>query len=189
MHQTLVVTLALVHQLDKVLHQEVAAGAQNWLEEVVVVVMVEMGHCTIKRRDWIGDEAMQGHSNVWILHHRSIGFKMGSREIFRAIVWRTINLHWHATHHKDKHIEKERRKKRERERDREKERDLTSWQMGSWRERGFWIFYRDWDSFWAHVYAQLLWLGAVWGLKGVLYWFVQANCDEKGGTRPGGTRS
>ena len=61
--------------------------------------------------------------------------------------------------------------------------------MGSWRERGFWIFYRDWDSFWAHVYAQLLWLGAVWGLKGVLYWFVQANCDEKGGTRPGGTRS
>jgi len=51
MYQTLVVTLALVHQLDKVLHQEVAAGAQNWLEEVVVVVVVEMGHCTIKRRD------------------------------------------------------------------------------------------------------------------------------------------
>ena len=134
MHQTLVVTLALVHQLDKVLHQEVAAGAQNWLEEVVVVVMVEMGHCTIKRRDWIGDEAMQGHSNVWILHHRSIGFKMGSREIFRAIVWRTINLHWHATHHKDKHIEKERREKRERERERERLNKLTDGVMKGRRE-------------------------------------------------------
>ena len=189
MHQTLVVTLALVHQLDKVLHQEVAAGAQNWLEEVVVV-MVEMGHCTIKRRDWIGDEAMQGHSNVWILHHRSIGFKMGSREIFRAIVWRTINLHWHATHHKDKHIEKERREKRERERERERERDLTSWQMGSWKEgERFLDFLQGLRQLLSSCICSATLAWSCMGIEGVLYWFVQANCDEKGGTRPGGTRS
>ena len=93
-------------------------------------------------------------------------------------------------HPPQRQTHRERKKKEERERERQRERErLNKLTDGVMKGERFLDFLQGLRQLLSSCICSATLAWSCMGIEGVLYWFVQANCDEKGGTRPGGTRS